>query len=69
MSMDRGIKRQMTAAKKGMPAPKFSPLFKLAPAPHLPNDGKAGPTAKSNEPYEMNTRRISQLNNLKPNWR
>jgi hypothetical protein len=69
LSMDRGIRRQMAAAKKGFPAARFAPRFALAPAPHLPNDGKAGPTAKSNSPYEMNVRRVSQMSNMKPGWR
>lgn len=67
MSMDRGIKRQMAAARKGVPAAKFAPAFKLAPAPHLQNDGKANMRAK--EPYEVNSRRVSQLSNMKPTWR
>lgn len=69
LTADRGIKRQMAAAKKGAPAPRFAPAFMLAPAPHLPNDGKAGPLAKANEPYEVNQQRASQLRNMKPNWK
>jgi hypothetical protein len=68
LSMDRGIRRQMAAAKKGFPSTRFAPVFMLAPAPHLPNDGKAGPIAKSDAPYEMNSRRVSQLRNMKPMW-
>ena len=68
LSADRGIKRQMAAAKKGVAVPKFAPLFSIAPAPHLPNDGKAGPNAKSDSPYEMNSKRVSQLSNMKPGW-
>jgi hypothetical protein len=68
-SKDRGIRRQMAAAKRGVPSPRNVPAFKLAPAPHLPNDGKAGPRAKSDSPYEMNKNRVSQLSNMKPNWR
>lgn len=69
LSADRGIKRQMAAANKGMPVSRFAPSIKLAPAPHLPNDGKAGPTVKSDSPYQMNQVRQSQLSNMKPNWR
>lgn len=68
MAMDRGIRRQMAAAKKNAPSPRFAPAFSLAPAPHLPNDGKAGPDVKSNSPYEINQRRVSQLRNMKPGW-
>lgn len=66
MSAERGIQRQISAARKGQPVPRFAPAFALAPAPHLPNDGKAN--LRSNEPYEVNTRRVSQLNRLKPRW-
>ena len=68
LAADRGIKRQMAAARKGVPAQRFTPNINLAPAPHLPNDGKAGPLAKSDAPYEMNQQRISQLRNMKPGW-
>ena len=67
LSMDRGIRRQMQAAKRGVPAARFAPNINLAPAPHLPNDGKAN--TRSNAPYEMNSARQSQLANMKPNWR
>jgi hypothetical protein len=68
LSMDRGIKRQMSAARRGIAAPRFTPNINLAPAPHLPNDGKAGPTVKSDAPYELNSKRQSQLRSMKPNW-
>jgi len=63
---DRGIKRQISAAKKGVPAPRFAPAFKLAPAPHLVNDGKAN--TRSTAPLEMNNVRKSQLRGLSPQW-
>jgi len=69
LTADRGIRRQMAAAKKGVPTPRFSPAFLLAPAPHLPNDGKAGPLAKSDSPYQVNQVRQSQLRNMKPGWK
>jgi len=65
-SADRGIKRQMAAAKKGVPVPKFVPSFALAPAPHLVNDGKAN--TRSSSPLEMNNVRKSQLRGLSPQW-
>jgi hypothetical protein len=67
MQADRGIKRQMVAARKGVPAQRFAPAFSLAPAPHLPNDGKAN--LKSNEPYEVNRHRQQQLQRLTPGWK
>lgn len=69
LQMDRGIRRQMAAAKKGFPVARFAPVFALAPAPHLPNDGKAGPSVRSDSPYNMNTFRNSQLANMRPGWR
>jgi hypothetical protein len=64
---NRGIARQMAAAKKGVPVPKFAPAFALAPAPHLVNDGKAN--TRSSSPLEMNNVRKSQLRGLSPQWR
>jgi hypothetical protein len=64
---DRGIMRQMAAAKKGKPVPKFAPAFSLAPAPHLPNDGKAN--TRSSSPLELNKVRNTQLRGLSPQWR
>lgn len=66
-SMERGILRQMKAAKKGIPTPRFSPSFSLAPAPHLVNDGKAN--TRSNSPLEMSVVRNTQLRGLAPQWR
>ena len=68
LSMDRGIKRQMAAANRGEPVARFAPNIKLAPAPHLPNDGKAGPRAKSDSPYQLNPVRQSQFHNMRPSW-
>jgi hypothetical protein len=69
LTADRDIKRQMAAAKRGVPVPRFAPAALLAPAPHLPNDGKAGPLAKSDSPYQINQVRQSQLRNMKPGWK
>jgi len=41
----------------------------LVPAPHLPNDGKAGPDVRSDSPYNQDAKRISQLSNMRPSWR
>lgn len=62
----RGIARQMAAARKGVPAPRFAPAFSLAPAPHLVNDGKAN--TRSSSPLEMNKVRNTQLRGLSPQW-
>lgn len=67
LSMDRGIKRQMAAAKKKEAVQRNAPVTYLAPAPHLVNDGKAN--TKHNAPYEVNQRRVQQVDRMKPNWR
>jgi hypothetical protein len=67
LSMDRGIRRQMAAAKRGIPAPRNTQVTSLAPPPKLVNDGKAN--ISSNTPYEINQRRIDQVSRLKPAWR
>lgn len=66
LTADRGIKRQMAAAKKGTPAARFAPASSLVPAPHLVNDGKAN--TRSNDPFEVNKVRQAQLRGMKPNW-
>lgn len=66
LSMDRGIKRQMSAARKNQAVPRNAPVSSMVPAPHLVNDGKAN--IRSNEPYEINKRRAAQNERLKPGW-
>lgn len=66
LDRDRGIKRQMAAARRGDFVPRNAPVSKLAPAPHLVNDGKAN--TKHNAPYEVNQRRVDQISRLKPGW-
>lgn len=66
LTADRGIKRQMAAAKKGVPAPRFAPSTALVPGPHLVNDGKAN--IRSNDPFEVNKIRQAQLLGMKPKW-
>jgi len=66
LDRDRGIKRQMAAARRGDLVPRNAPVSKLAPAPHLVNDGKAN--TKHNAPYEVNQRRVDQISRLKPGW-
>lgn len=66
LDRDRGIKRQMAAARRGNLVPRNAPVSKLAPAPHLVNDGKAN--TKHNAPYEVNQRRVDQISRLKPGW-
>lgn len=66
LDRDRGIKRQIAAARRGNPVTRNAPVSKLAPAPHLVNDGKAN--TKHNAPYEVNQRRVDQISRLKPGW-
>lgn len=67
LSMDRGIKRQMAAANKKQAALRNAPVVSFAPAPRLVNDGKAN--TRHNAPYEVNARRVAQIDRMKPNWR
>lgn len=71
LEADRGIKRQMRGVKMGNTThvKKNADNVKLVPAPHLPNDGKAGPTVKSDSPGQINQRRADQWSPLKPKWR
>jgi hypothetical protein len=67
----RGVKRQMKAKYEGNTymVPRHVENQKLVPAPHLPNDGKAGPSVRSDSPYNINEKRASQLRNMRPSWR
>lgn len=67
LSMDRGIRRQMAAAKRKQAVPRNAPIATLAPAPHLVNDGKAN--TRHNAPYEVNKRRVDQISRMKPDWK
>jgi hypothetical protein len=68
---DRGIKRQMRGIQVGntIQTKKNSDNMKLVPAPHLPNDGKAGPLAKSDSPMQINQVRQNQMRSMSPSWR
>ena len=67
----RGIRRQMNAAKQGTVyvTKKNADVTKLVPAPHLPNDGKAGPSVRSDSPMQINQARQDQMARMKPQWR
>jgi len=67
----RGLKRQMKAEHNGNVylSPRHVENQMLVPAPHLPNDGKAGPSVRSDSPYSMDAKRVSQLSNMRPSWR
>jgi hypothetical protein len=71
LKADRGIKRQMRAQYDGnvYMTKRYVENQKLVPAPHLPNDGKAGPNVRSDSPYAVNQKRVSQLSNMRPSWR
>lgn len=71
LGADRGIKRQLRAKPNGNTwvHPRHVENQSLVPAPHLPNDGKAGPSVRSDSPYNMNQQRVSQLSNMRPSWR
>jgi hypothetical protein len=67
-----GIRRQSRARaveENGVTVyrvPKNAPDPRLAPPPHLVNDGKANTLA--NEPVELNAARAAQLRYLRPTW-
>lgn len=67
----RGIARQMRAVRDGHVYRSQRDVYvaQLAPAPHLPNDGKAGPTVKSDAPMQINQARQDQMARMKPAWR
>jgi len=71
LSAERGIKRQKRAKYNGnvYMSTRYVENQKLVPAPHLPNDGKAGPNVRSDSPYAINEKRVSQLSNMRPSWR
>ena len=67
----RGIRRQMKSVQEGnvFVSKRNADAQHLAPAPHLPNDGKAGPAAKSDSPMGVNLNRAKRLSSLSPNWK
>jgi hypothetical protein len=68
---DRGIKRQMRSAQVGnvWQSKRNAINPDLVPAPHLVNDGKAGPAAKGSAPGEIDKRRADQWARMRPNAR
>ena len=65
----RGIRRQMKAAKSGTVymSPRYVEDATVAPAPHLPNDGKAN--MRSTSPQALDKRRVDQMARMRPGWR
>jgi hypothetical protein len=67
----RGLVRQMQSVMVGntFVSPRNSPQAQLVPAPHLPNDGKAGPDVRSDSPMQVNQARQDQMARMRPQWR
>jgi len=65
----RGIARQMKAAKDGnvYRSQRNVENAMAAPAPHLPNDGKAN--MRSTSPQSLDTRRVDQMARMRPTWK
>lgn len=65
----RGIKRQMKAVKDGnvYRVARNVENAMAAPAPHLPNDGKAN--MRSTSPMSLDKRRVDQMSRMRPAWR
>ena len=69
LERERGVMRQLKAANKGVPAQRYVYDAQIAPAPHLVNDGKAGPTVRSDAPVLVNAARQDQMARMRPSWR
>jgi hypothetical protein len=65
----RGIARQMKSAKDGnvYRSARNVENAMAAPAPHLPNDGKAN--MRSTSPQALDTKRVDQMARMRPGWK
>jgi len=65
----RGISRQMKAVKDGnvYRVQRGVENAMAAPAPHLPNDGKAN--MRSTSPQSLDKRRVDQMARMRPAWK
>lgn len=65
----RGIARQMKSAKDGnvYRSKRNVENAMAAPAPHLPNDGKAN--MRSTSPQSLDKRRVDQMARMRPGWK
>ena len=64
----RGIARQMKASKQGnvFMTKRYVEDASVAPAPHLPNDGKAN--MRSTSPMSLDKKRVDQMARMRPGW-
>ena len=71
LSADRGIKTMLKASydpvNQTMMSKRNAPQTRLAPAPHLVNDGKAN--VRHDGPGEISPSRYNKFNSLKPGWK
>ena len=65
----RGIARQMKGRKQGnvIVTKRNADQAMFAPAPHLPNDGKAN--MRSTSPMSLDKRRVDQMSRMRPGWK
>jgi hypothetical protein len=65
----RGIKRQMKGVRLGntIHTRRNVENAMIAPAPHLPNDGKAN--MRSTSPMSLDKRRVDQMARMRPAWK
>jgi hypothetical protein len=65
----RGIARQMRGKKAGnvILVKRNVENAMAAPAPHLPNDGKAN--MRSTSPLALDKQRVDQMARMRPNWK
>lgn len=67
----QGIRRQMASKRVGnvLMSQRAVPQAQMVPAPHLPNDGKAGPSVRSDAPMQINPARQDQLARMRTPWK
>jgi hypothetical protein len=65
----RGIARQMKGVQDGnvIRVKRNVENAMIAPAPHLPNDGKAN--MRSTSPLSLDQRRVAQMARMRPGWK
>jgi hypothetical protein len=65
----RGLTRQLKSVKIGntLQSPRYVENAMAAPAPHLPNDGKAN--MRSTSPMSLDKHRVDQMARMRTPWR
>lgn len=68
---ERNILKQMRAKQDGnvWRVDRYVENINAVPPPHLPNDGKAGPSVRSDSPYNINSVRADKFARMRPAWK